>query len=59
MFYRDKGQVIALDDLLAPIAYFFAFSVPNLGPGSPSISIPGLKRSTGNERCFCCVFVDS
>jgi hypothetical protein len=38
---------MALDDLLAPIVIFFAFSVPNLDKGSPSTSIPRLKRPPG------------
>jgi len=49
---------MALDDLLAPMAIFFAFSVPNLGEGNPSISILRLERSTGNEMAFSCGFAD-
>jgi hypothetical protein len=56
--YRDKDPVMALDDLLAPMAIFFAFSVPNLGEGNPSISILRLERSTGNEMAFSCGFAD-
>ena len=38
---------MALDDLLAPMVIFFAFSVPNLDKDSPSASIPRLKRPPG------------
>ncbi len=38
---------MALDDLLAPIVTFFAFSVPNFDKASPSTPIPCPERPNG------------
>jgi hypothetical protein len=57
MSFWDRDPVMALDDLLAPIA-ISAFSVPNHGEGSPRISISRPIRSAEKKMDFSCVLGD-